>query len=561
MNWVFRRSPSVIPANTPRMIVLCRNTFFLAMLHSMVDSPITTSVSRVQTTRDLRPRTALTYLWAMTSVAIATAVSWTLHGLIADESLSMVFLTAVLVSSVAHGRNIGIVAALAAFLSYNFLILEPRFGFRFTPLSDTITLAVFLAVALLTGGLAGRVRDQALAMTGRASTMTMLFKASQALAKSADQSELVSILANQVAVAIGTPSYIFLRCGDGIALAATGSAIGNAGDSRSRQPEKEIVVFAERVWTQIGTIGDGAPRMSSAGNLSVLPLGSMRQPMGLLICERPTTYASREIDDHTFAVFCELGAIALERAYLMQEMTKTQVLAQSDRLRTALLSSISHDFRTPLSGILASATALIEHGHSFDVPTTNELLTEIRDQAERINRYVANLLDMIKLESGTITVKLEPTDPIDIIAAASRRCGGAGAKEEQRWLRRAFPSQTCLLEADPVLLEQAIFNVIENATLYSPPGSLVEISLHASLHLVEIVIADEGPGISPQDLDRVFDKFYRVSGDVTVQGTGLGLPICRGLVEAMGGTVSAISPIKDGLGTAVHICLRRVTEA
>jgi two-component system sensor histidine kinase KdpD len=495
------------------------------------------------------------YFWAIIAVAVATGISWSLHGLIADESLSMVFLSAVLVSSVVHGRNVGLAAALIAFLSYNILVLEPRFSFRFTPLSDTLTLAVFFAVALLTGGLAGRVRDQARAMSARASTMTTLFQASQALAKPASRDELVSVLADQVAAAIGNRAYVFVRAEEGVVLAATGSASEGPADIDQRQSEEGVAAFAEQAWTRLGAIG-GAPPAPLEGKLSAFPLGSMRQPMGLLICKRPTTRTGRWMDDQTFAVFCELGAIALERAYLMEEMTKTQVMAETDRLRTALLSSISHDFRTPLSGILASATALIEHGRSFNVQTTGELLTDIRDQAERINRFVANLLDMIKLESGSIAVRLEPTDAIDIIAVASRRCGSLGGRE-QGWLRRAFPSNSCLVEADPVLLEQAIFNVLENALLYSPANSLVEVSLRASLHLAEIVITDEGPGIPSEDLQRIFDKFYRVSADRhAIQGTGLGLSICRGLVEAMGGTVSAVSPVNDGHGTAIHICLR-----
>ena len=261
---------------------------FFGYAACMVNSPTTISVpSPVQSPRDFRLRTIIPHLWAMIGVAIATAVSWALHGLIADESLSMVFLSAVLVSSVVYGRNVGIVAALVAFLSYNILILEPRFSFRFTPLSDTLTLAVFFAVALLTGGLAGRVRDQALAMAGRASTMTMLFKASQALATSADRTELVSILAHQVAAAIGNPAYVFVRSGDGIAWAATGSASANAGENCWRQPGQEILAFAEHAWTQMGAIGVSMPTTHPGGKLSVLPLGSMRQPMGLLICEQP----------------------------------------------------------------------------------------------------------------------------------------------------------------------------------------------------------------------------------------------------------------------------------
>jgi two-component system sensor histidine kinase KdpD len=505
----------------------------------------------------------MSHVWAAVGVALATAVSWALHGLIADESLSMFFLSAVLVPSVVYGRNTGIFAALAAFLSYNILVLEPRFSFRFAPLGDALTLVVFLGAALLTGSLAGRVRDQARAMARRASTMTMLFQASQALARSADRAELVSILADQVAAATESPTYVFVRSGEGVAWAATGLPPRAEGEAGARQPSAEIAAFAAHAWTRAGSSGISLPAGPPADRLSVFPLGSMRQPMGLLICERRAAGKKhRGMDEQTFAVFCEIGAIALERTYLTEQMTKTQVLAETEKLRTALLSSVSHDFRTPLSGIIASATALIQHGPDFTEESSRELLTNIRDQAAQINRYVANLLDMIKLESGSIDVKLEPTDPIDIISAATRRCSEPYAENRQGWIRSVSDNQVCLVEADPVLLEQAIFNVLENAGLYSPPDSTIEISLHASLHLVEIVIADAGPGIPPEELERVFDKFYRISGDNSaVRGTGLGLSICRGLVEAMGGSVSAVSPVKDGHGTAIHICLRRASEA
>ncbi|HWA49681.1 MAG TPA: ATP-binding protein [Dongiaceae bacterium] len=502
---------------------------------------------------DFRAHPAMPYVWAAGAIAVAAVLSWALRGFIADESLSMVFLSAVLVSCIMHGRKVGIMSALFAFLAYNVLFLEPRFSFRFAPLSDTLTLAVFLAVALLTGGLAGRVRDQAKAKAARAATMTTLFNASHALGKSADRSELVGILAEQVAQATAEPAHIFLRNGDGVTWAASSPAA-------AENPAPEIIGFAERAWTEIWAAGNSARIAPSGAGLAAHPLGTISKPMGLLIWRRPFNGDGGNLDDQTIAVLCELGAIALERAYLMEEMTKAQVLVEADRLRTALLSSISHDFRTPLAGILASATALIEQGEHFPPAAAAELLADIRDQAERMNRYVANLLEMIKLESGAVTPRLEPTEIVDIIGAAGRRLaadGGEGA--ERGWLRRAIPAESCLVEADPVLLEQAIYNVLDNAMLYSAPDASVEISVHGSLHVAEIVITDEGPGIPQEDLERVFDKFYRVSGSgAQVQGTGLGLSICRGLVEAMNGTVRAVSPVKDEHGTAIHISLKRI---
>lgn len=523
---------------------------------AVTDPASSTAIPQLR--RDQRLRAAAPYLWAGVAVAAAAAVSWALRGFIADESLSMVFLSAVLVSCIMHGRKAGIAAALLAFLSYNVLILEPRFSFRFAPLSDTLTLAVFLAVALLTGGLAGRVRDQVKAKAARAATMTTLFNASRALGRSADKAELVTILAGQVADATGAPAHVFVREGDGIVWAAS------APPPADGAAPADIVAFAEQAWSEIGPAGAGSRSAPFDSELLAHPLGTMRAPLGLLIWRRGVGGGSAGVnDDQVIAVFSELGAIALERAYLMEEMTKSRVLAETDRLRTALLTSISHDFRTPLSGILASATGLIEHGEQFPPAATRELLADIRDQAERMNRYVANLLEMIKLESGAIAPRLEPTEIIDIIGAASRRLSEDTAdRPEQGWLRRAVPGESCLVEADPVLLEQAIYNVLDNAMLYSPPGSSVEVSVHGSLHVAEIVIADEGPGIPADDLERVFDKFYRVSGDVPqVQGTGLGLSICRGLIEAMNGTVRAVSPVRDGHGTAIHISLKRVAGA
>ena len=514
--------------------------------------------------REIRLLAAVPYLWSTAAIATATAVSWALRGLIADESLSMVFLSAVLVSCVIHGRNVGIVSAILAFVSYNVLFLEPRFRFSFEPVSDTLTLVVFLAVALLTGGLAGRVRDQAMATAARASTMTVLFHASRVLATSADRKEIAAMLAEEVARATRGTAHVFVRTGEGVTWTGSAASDGTPGETSVRaesEPGPDVIAFAEHMWTRIGSAEGGVPFAPFHEQFATYPLGTMRQPIGLLVCQRSSAGRGFALDDETIPILCELGAIAMERAYLMQEMTKAQVLAESDKLRTALLSSISHDFRTPLSGILASVTALLEQGEHFSAQTARELLGDIRDQAERTNRYVANLLDMIKLEAGAIGVKLEPTDAIDIISAAARRCKAPAARGLTRGWLRAIPDKSCLVEADPVLLEQAIYNVLDNAMLYSPGGSAVEVSLHASLHVAEIVIVDEGPGIPSEDLERVFDKFYRVSTNrPTAQGTGLGLSISRGLVEAMGGTVRATSPVKDERGTAIHICLKRVYE-
>jgi two-component system sensor histidine kinase KdpD len=492
-------------------------------------------------------------MWSIVAIAIATlAAVWLKDLTPAQGLLSMVYLAAVLVCSVVHGRTVGIFSALLAFLSFNFLFLKPRFGLTFEPVSNTLTLGAFLAAALLTGTLAGRVRDQARETAQRAATMTLLFNASRALGASSQREELARILAAEVANAGACFAHVFLRSEEGIGWAASGAPAGQEGNQRSSNDA--LREFAERGWTQIGA----EPRtdMRAAERLAIQPIGTLRRPMGLVVCEALDERASA-FEKQIVSILCELGAVALERVELMREMTDARVVQESDRLKTALLSSLSHDFRTPLSGILAAVTALIEQGTKFSPQSAAELLSDIRWQAERANRYVANLLDMIKLEAGAVKVKLEPTDIAEIVSAAVRRCGAARASAALDLWVRNLPPKACLVEADPILLEQAIFNILDNALQYSPADAGIEIQLRETLHIAEIVICDQGPGIPRQDLERVFDKFHRLSA-TAAQGTGLGLSISRGLTEAMGGTVRAVSPIRGGSGTAIHVCLKRV---
>lgn len=492
------------------------------------------------------------YLNLAIAMTAATAAAAALRGLIPNHSLAMVFLPAVLICSVLHGRNLGIAAAIIAFLAYDILFLPPRFTFSFEPISTTLTLAVFLAVALLTGTLAGRVRDQARETSARASTMTVLFNASHALGSSSSRAALADILAAEVARVAHGEVHVFLRQAETIAWTASslrGGAVSGVG----------IAGIAARAWARINSGEVLAGAMQVVDQFTAHSLGTAQRPLGVLLRTRGEP-ATSLAEAQTIAILCELGSIALERADLMDEMTRAQVLAEGDKLRSALLSSISHDFRTPLAGILAASTALIDQGEKFSRDTALDLLADIRDQAERANRYVANLLHMMKLNAGAIQAKLEPTDVVDIIGAAATRCRPAKDGARSEWLR--CPADSCLVEADPVLLEQALYNVLDNAVQYSDRKTPVDVSLHVGAELAEIVISDDGPGIPANDLERIFDKFYRApSVEGRVEGTGLGLSIARGLVEAMGGTVRARSPVRRGRGTAIHLGLKRLHES
>jgi two-component system sensor histidine kinase KdpD len=238
-----------------------------------------------------------------------------------------------------------------------------------------------------------------------------------------------------------------------------------------------------------------------------------------------------------FDALSDQAALAIERVNLSEDIDRARLAAETERLRAALLTSISHDLRTPLASILGSASTLRGQRGVLDEAARDELTGTIQEEAERLNRFIANLLDMTRLESGAIEPRLDFVDLGDVVGSALHRAAGVLARHE---VRVDIASDLPMLKLDPVLFEQVLFNLLDNAAKYTPPGTKVEVHAARYGDQVRLEIADEGDGIPADDLERIFDKFYRVqAADRKRAGTGLGLAICRGFVEAMGGTIRA----------------------
>jgi len=252
-----------------------------------------------------------------------------------------------------------------------------------------------------------------------------------------------------------------------------------------------------------------------------------------------------------FLVVAVLTSNLMERIRThAQEMAQVRVLAESERLRTALLSSVSHDLRTPLASIIGSATSLLSYGAEYDETARTELLQTIREEAERLDRYVGNLLSMTRLESGALELRRDWADPGDLVASAvAQLAPRLSGREVVVQAEPAVP----LVKVDFVLMEQVLVNLLDNAAKYAPPATTIWVSIGSTEGAVQIAVADEGGGMPPEDLERVFDKFYRVGrGDSQAESTGLGLSICRGIVEAHGGRVYARLR-DDGSGTVFTV--------
>jgi two-component system sensor histidine kinase KdpD len=277
----------------------------------------------------------------------------------------------------------------------------------------------------------------------------------------------------------------------------------------------------------------------------------VRAPSGVAAIETPLGAGSDE--DRLVAALLDQGALALERAELAAATVENEALRRSDRLRSALLNSISHDLRTPLSTVLGAATTLIDYGKSLKTEVREDLLVSIREEAERLNRYVGDLLDITRLEGGALVTRKTLIDVRDVLGLAADR---VHRRLGSRRLTQDFPDQLSMIRADPALLEQSLVNILENAIAYSPDGSLIEAAAFEDRGNVVISIEDEGRGIPTAELEHVFEKFRRMEdASDRVKGTGLGLTIAKGFIEAMGGRIAAASPIHEGKGTRVLVSL------
>jgi len=245
-------------------------------------------------------------------------------------------------------------------------------------------------------------------------------------------------------------------------------------------------------------------------------------------------------------------ALAVERSVLAAQIDEAQVRAEADKLRVAMLSSLSHDLRTPLASILGASTSLLSGKDLYDERQTHDLLSTIREEAERLDRFVGNLLDMSRLEAGVLGVKLETSQVGELVEMAvkrlTRRLSGHRVVLD-------LPDDLPLVLIDPLLFEQATANILDNAAKYAPPGSTIRVAGKSDPTRVTLSIEDEGPGLPPDDLPHIFDKFYRAkAADRRVAGTGLGLAVARGFVEAFGGTLDAANR-KDRSGAVLTMTL------
>ncbi|MGQ2905731.1 MAG: DUF4118 domain-containing protein [Neoaquamicrobium sediminum] len=485
------------------------------------------------------------YLWSAAAVAAATAVAIFVNRIFPVESLSLFFLVAVLGIATRFGLWPSIFASGLAFLSYNFFLTEPFFTFEIANQDLVLTLFLFLAVAVVTGNLAARLRDQARAQRAIARRTANLFDFSRKVASVASLDDVVWAAVTHVASTMQCSSMILMPDASG-RLAIVG------GMPPEDQLEPRDRGAAEWAWDKREPAGWSSQTLPSATWL-FLPMKSAGRIHGLLGVQfGARQYITTEERRLLNSLVDQVG-LAIERTKLASDMEQTRLLAETESLRAALLSSVSHDLRTPLVSIIGAATSLVDAEEALGQSGRQSMAETIRDEGERLNRYVQNLLDMTRLGYGALKVARQPVDLREVVGRALRRLDrDLGGHRVIRDLPASLPE----VAGDAVLLEQVVTNILDNAAKYAPAGTQVTLSAKAIGGEVTLTISDEGHGIPELDRAHVFDMFFRVrAGDGQPGGTGLGLAIAKGIVDAHGGSIHAEAATNDGAGTRIVVTL------
>jgi two-component system, OmpR family, sensor histidine kinase KdpD len=504
-------------------------------------------------------RTALRGQWpgyvaALAITAAVTGVIAVIRALADVGNISTVYLVAVLATAVAFGSGPAIASAIAAFLAYNFFFIEPQGEFSVANEDEWIALILLLITGLITGELAATLRKRAREAERREREAVVLYDVVR-LMGDPDLERALTAVAERLRTELGLSAVLIVfgkespmraqaDTGDSEAIALARQAAGTAGmvlgggqaptASERGQPGRWIRVVPPTARLNL------APRTDCVRSV---PVNLKGQRVGsIVLVSPPGSGHFAAADDRLLSAVANQLGLALERLRLQGEATEAEVLRRTDELRKALLDAVSHDLRTPLSSILASAGSLLQRDIEWTGEERREFAEAIENEAERLNRLVGNLLDLSRIEAGSIRPEKSWYDlstVIDEAAARLRTLTGDRVLVD-------VPEDLPPVLFDYVEIDQVISNLLENAVKHTPPATEIRVSAVVSGREVQVEVTDRGPGVPAEDMLRVFDPFYRRSRADGPPSSGLGLAVAKGLVEAHGGRIWVESRAEGG---------------
>jgi two-component system sensor histidine kinase KdpD len=497
--------------------------------------------------RQPRPRNSVTLVWfdyalALVATLLATALAWAVSSVLPLPNISLVFLAAVLLVAVRSSLGPALACAALSFLTYDFLFIPPNFSFSIQREEDVLTLLFFLLMAALTGNLAARQRRQLQALRDTQEETSELLDLSRKLTAATDRQAVISAAAQHLEGWSDVQLCLLNRDGQG------GWKVETGGPLQFTEAERAAADWA---WQHDQPAGKGTGTLP-LGRWWWWPLSVEDGPLALLgVCAKEGQSLSGQRRRLLTALSQPL-AQALARAQLADDLEAARLHGETEQLRSALLASVSHDLRTPLTAMRGSIDSLLALGEAIPLEDRRELLEGTRDEAERLDRYIQNLLDMTRLGHGALKLARDWVSPADIVGSSLNRLRAVLAPLQ---VSTEVPAELPLLYVHAALIEQALVNVLENAARFSPSHGRLQLRAGADEQEIFFSVSDEGPGVPEEDRAKIFDMFYTAArGDRGGQGTGLGLAICQGMVGAHGGRISVADGI-DGRGTCITLHL------
>jgi two-component system sensor histidine kinase KdpD len=437
----------------------------------------------------------------MGPLILLAAVTWILKGFetsLQIQLIALLYLFPVLLSTALWGLWPGLLSGLLAFLCFNFFFLQPYYTFTVHKTQDVITLFVFLIVAALMSQLIGQAKTGTRLAKKREWEATRMYELIAALAGLTNEKDILLALKKCITDTFGFTQVEIKTPSDPIRIERAPS---------SEKMQKQLVVPMETRTKMIGEIWVNDPEIK------------------LSFEERRLLHA-----------FAYQGALAIERVHLVERENEARVFEESDRLKTSLLNSISHELRSPLAAIKASVSSLRIGAVKWDSPARKELLATVEEETDQLNLLVGNLLDMSRIEAGALLPKKQWNSLPEIVSSVVTRLNSQLAQNE---IKLDFPGDLPLVATDYVMMEQVFSNLINNGIKYAPKGSPIVIKATKEKENMHIQVINQGPAVPDEHLEHIFDKFFRITKADKITGTGLGLSICKGIVEAHGGRIWA----------------------
>lgn len=473
-------------------------------------------------------------------VAAATLIAYALRNIVQPANLVMLYLAAVLLAAFYLGRNQAMLASVLGTLAFDFFCVPPHLTLAVSDTWYLLTFAGLLVVGLVTSSLVARARAHAEAAQRRELQAVNLYELSRTLAAAGDLPTILHVTLAHLRETFGATATVLLP---------EGEVLRTAASTEGEDLTADEAAVATWCWQHGQEAGPGTNTLQGADR-RYQPLRSGSATVGVLGLRLPEREGYLPPDERRLLeATAGLAALALERVHLAEQAGQAEVLRVTENLQSAVLNSVSHNLRTPLASIIGVLSSLRdgsagEDGFRLDARGARELLDTALGEAARLNHLVGNLLDMSRLEAGALRLHREPCDVQDLVGAVLTQLGDRlGPHPVSVSLAPDLP----LVPLDFVLIAQVLTNLLDNAAKYTPPDTPLRIAAEASAETVTISVSDAGPGLPEEDLERIFDKFQRLTRPDSVTGTGLGLPICRGLVEAHGGQIAAHRASGGGL--------------